>query len=440
MSNNEVVNNKVNLTVSVEVLEGLKRKIKVEFPKSIYDTEYGKIVDYVARTTSIPGFRKGKVPNSVIKNKYANYINDQVESDLKTKTLEDAIKQESLAVAAITDLDNLKITDKTVSFTAVVELHPELNVTGYKGLKFNLVDAETVEPELTEWINNYTKEKATYEDVKSDASPKRGEWVKLDVLNYQIEGVTEKPNDQKNINFYIPKTGENYYSDPTVNDKFVDLLLKMKPNEQQSFSVTYPNDYKEEFFKGKTVKGDIKYLNLLKKVEPKLTDEMVKNDKTIYANDIEGLKKYFEENIKSIRSRQQEEELVSQIQKSLLDSNKFDIPEYQIDGEVENLRQHWGRLNDNELKEKAIENIKFRYLVSEIISKENLNAKPEELAAKMPKDTSSMKQEDLDKMRAQIENTLLWTNFISFIKDNATIKYYNPSDKKKTNAQAQATA
>jgi trigger factor len=171
------------MQVSVETLAGLERKLVIDIPASSVEQEIAKRLDQVSRTARIDGFRQGKIPKRVIKQRYGKGVRQEVLGEQMQQGFVQAITQEKLNPAGMPSITPIVDEDgKDFQFSATFEIYPEVIVSGLEAVEVEKLTAEIKDTDLETMINVLRKQQATFEESSEKA--KDGDKVKIDFDGY----------------------------------------------------------------------------------------------------------------------------------------------------------------------------------------------------------------------------------------------------------------
>src|SRR5215467_9077065 len=137
------------MKVEVEKQPGSISKLQIELPADEVAKEWDSIANSFARFAKIPGYRPGKAPRSVIDKRFRKEIQDEVTKKLVSKSYHQAVEQEQLRVASLTNIEDVEFgEDKSMRFRATVVTAPEFELPDYKEIPVQLSATEVSEPEV----------------------------------------------------------------------------------------------------------------------------------------------------------------------------------------------------------------------------------------------------------------------------------------------------
>ena len=315
------------MQVSVETTSGLERKLTVEIPSDVVDQEVNKRLAEAAKTVRINGFRKGKVPQKVVKQRFGPGVRQEVLGDTINKSFYEAVQKESLRPAGQPTIEPKQIDEgKDIAFIATFEVYPEFEVSGFDNVAITRYDAEITEKDVDKMIESLQKSQAEWKDSKGMA----------------------KKDDRVTIDFEGKKDGEAFEggtgnSVPLILGSgsmipgFEDGLIGIKAGEEKTLELTFPEDYHVDDLKGQDVVFEVKVSAVAKQKKAPLDDAFFEK----YGVTEGGEEKFREEvkvNMEREKDKATKNKVKEQVMKAISDANQFDIPSALISDEIEVLR------------------------------------------------------------------------------------------------------
>ena len=226
---------------------------------------YQKVLNVFMREASIPGFRKGKVPLNIIKQKFQKEIAQECQQACFSEFYPKALKESGLDAVNLQNVTDVLFTPETgFSCTALVEVKPTFKLPTYKGLKIEKKDATVTDEQVTERVESFRKAFAKFEDAKEGDAIAEGDFVQFDYAGALDDKaktpLAEVAPDQKAV---CGATGFwTQLEEGRFLPEILDALKGMKVGEtKDDVKVKFPKDNAPEALKGKkcvytvTVKG-----------------------------------------------------------------------------------------------------------------------------------------------------------------------------------------
>ena len=239
---------------SVEHLEGLTHKLTVEVPAERLDQEVEKRLKDIRPRIRIDGFRPGKVPPAVVKQKYGDSVRQDVLGEIIDETYREAIKDGGYTPAASPQIELVSgmAANEPVKYIATFEVMPEVNVQGLDSISITLPHTTIGDKDVEDMITTLRRQQGTF--VEADKAAEDGDRVTVDFVG-RIDDVAFDGGSGENVNFII--------GNGQMLPDFEQGLRGGKAGEERAFDVHFPEDYH-----GKDVAGkNAQFTATVKKVE-----------------------------------------------------------------------------------------------------------------------------------------------------------------------------
>ena len=374
------------MTVQVETLEKLQRRITLTLPLATINGEVESRLKKLARTVRADGFRPGKVPLSVVAQRYGYSVQYEVMNDKVGEAFASAANEAKLRVAGapkITQKD--EAADGQMAFDATFEVYPEVKIGELSALKVERIATEVTEAAIDKTVDILRKQRRTFQQRPQTEGVAEGDRVTID-FEGKIDGEPFAGGKAEGFQFIV---GEGQ-----MLPQFDSGVRGMKAGESKTFPVAFPADYH-----GKDVAGkEADFLVTMKKIEaqhlPEVNEAFVKTlgikDSTIEALRAD-VKKNLEREVKfRVLARNK-----AAVMDALVAAATLDVPQALVDNETErmveaaraDLRQRGVKDADKApipadmFKPQAERRVRLGLVVAELVRREGLQAKPEQLQA-----------------------------------------------------------
>ncbi len=174
------------MQVSVEAGEGLERKLTVQVPAETVEQEVNNRLNSMKHSVRVDGFRPGKVPLKVLKQKYSQAVLQEVAGDLMQSTFRDALAQENLRPAGDPRIEaEPAVLGEAMQYTAIFEVYPEVAVASLSDMAIEKTSAEVADSDVDNMIEVLRKQKMDWQEVEREATD--GDRVTIDFVG-SIDG------------------------------------------------------------------------------------------------------------------------------------------------------------------------------------------------------------------------------------------------------------
>ena len=306
--------------------ESLKKEYSVVIPAADFEKEVDAKINQIAKTTKIPGFRPGKAPKEMLKQKYRASVLGEVLDETVRNATEEVIKSNKLNPVMMPNIKVTKFEDgKDIEFTLTVELMPEIKIGDLSAIKLEKLMAEVPAEEVEKALNYIAQSRRETVKVEEDRAAAKGDTVVIDFTG-SIDGVEFQGGKGNN---YPLELGSNSFI-----PGFEDQLIGKKAGDKVDVNVTFPENYHAKDLAGKAsvFAVEIKELRAAKEVE--INDEFAKS---LGEENLDKLKAAIAERIKGDYEAASKMKLKRQLLDNLDNEYKFDVPAGLVDAEYKSI-------------------------------------------------------------------------------------------------------
>ncbi len=395
------------MSYTIQNINGCTKKLLFSFDKIDLSKEINAALVKKQSTANLKGFRAGKAPLDMIKKFYGPQIENEALYQFVSAQYMDAVKKENLRAVGYPSFDNTKYeAGQSVSFEAIVEIFPEVEVKDYSSYTFKKDDTKVTEKEMEDFKNRYLSSKSQMKEV-TDANKKleKGHFAAISFTGEKADG--SKPENMKAEDFLL-EIGSGQFI-----PGFEDGIIGMKKAEKKTISVTFPADYHEKELQNAPVKFHVELLEIKEKVLPTFNDDLAKEFGFTSTAD------FNEKNMKTLsyqKERQAAEKLHQELLEKLIKDNQFDVPtalvEQQKTAVQNDLKQNLKSQGfndqmtetyfekwDNDITAKALFQVKSGLILDSLAKKLKIEATDTDLDKKI---NEMVEQSGMDK--SQVEN------------------------------------
>ncbi|MBW1811283.1 MAG: trigger factor [Deltaproteobacteria bacterium] len=318
------------MKTTVESPDALHKTIKVELPWEMIKDELDRSYKELAGQVSIKGFRKGKVPNSVIRQRYSKKVEDEVLARMITDSYEAALIQNRIQAVSRPELDRGGFKEgQPYCYTARVEITPEIEI---KQINFPIEKAkvEVKDEQVDQEIEKLRDSKAMLIPIDDHDTAKLGDTAIIDYTTTQ---------DDK------PVKGGDMTNHPVLLGSgkslpgFEDHIKGMKVGSHKEFDLEFPKDWGPPTLAGKQVHFKVSLQALKKRELPELDDEFVKDLGKPDCNSVANLKALIKQELLDHELAKADQQTKDELIDKLIEANPFPVPPTLIDRQQENLTQ-----------------------------------------------------------------------------------------------------
>ncbi len=315
------------MEVKVEEISTLTRKVTITLPEKDVQKKLKKAYDKLQRESKMKGFRRGKVPRSIIEKSYKQQVEAEVGEKLVQDTYFEAIEKEK--IDAVTHPEILGHTyDESGTFTyeAQTDTRPVFEVADYKGIEIEEPVMDVSDEDINKELESLRKQMAPLRSV-TDRAVLEGDSVVVDYQGYY------KDNPMKNVKNedYSVDVGSGY-----MGDDFEKKLVGMNIGEEANHEVDFPENHQNPMLAGKKVEFRIKVKDIKERVLAEMNDEFAKDAGKEFST-LDELKTSIRDRISAERKESAEGEITDKVMQALLKVNDFEVPKRLVDFEIEQM-------------------------------------------------------------------------------------------------------
>ncbi|MFB3062787.1 MAG: trigger factor [Candidatus Binatia bacterium] len=327
------------MKVDVDILSPIQRKIHIEIPGEAVREEFARVYGALSQRARIKGFRPGKVPRTVLEGIYGDEAKSRTLSRLVEQSLREAVKEKGLHVVSPPEVEPGELVEGSpFSFSAVVEIKPEIEVKNYLGLEVERIKLTVEESQVDEALSGFQDAHAHLQPVEDRDVVEQGDCVLLD-FSGTIDG---KP--------FAGSQGENtllQVDGGSTLSQFEEAMVGLKKDMDHNISVTYPKDYGNRELAGKAVDFRVHINEIKKKILPSLDDEFAKDygECASLAELKDKVRARLESELREIQNRELKEQLLTR----LIETHPFEVPTAMVDQQLRYLMErHQRRIESGE--------------------------------------------------------------------------------------------
>lgn len=363
------------MQVSIETTSGLERRMTVGIPAAEFDGEVDKRLQEAAKTVRINGFRKGKVPLKVVKQRFGASVRQEVMGEMINRTFYDAATEQEVKPAGQPSIEPKDYQEgKDFEYIATFEIYPDVELQETDGFEIEKLVAEVGDEDVDKMIDILRKQQA--------------KWIEAD--RAAADG------DQVNINYTGTKDGEAFeggsadgqdlvLGSGSMIDGFESGIEGLKAGDSKTLALTFPEDYQAEELQGAAVEFAVTVNKVSEQELPELNADLFKNFGIETDDEVEfrsEVKKNMERELKNAVKTQ----IKTQVMDKLIEANEVDLPSALIAGEIDALRgqmaQQFGAqaqkldlkgiLPDEMFEEQAKRRVSLGLIVGELVKQKEI--------------------------------------------------------------------
>ena len=386
------------MQTTLENLGQLERRLNVAVPVAQIEGEVQKRLANLAKTVRISGFRPGKVPLKMVAQQYGPQVRSDVIADKVNESFNDAVRAQNLRVAGYPRIERKKdeaASSDALEFSAIFEVYPEVTLGNVAAVAIQRPKVEVTPADVDRTLDVLRKQRTTYAPVTREA--KAGDRVTVDFTG-TIDGVAFPGGQAKDFAIQL---GEG-----RMLPEFEAAVAGLATGDTRAFALTFPADYHGKEVAGRAAQFDLVVKEVAAPHVPAL-DEAFAHEFGIKSGKVEELRAEVEGNLKLELKRKIETTVKEQALSGLREKTQLALPRALVDIETRGLMERTsGRLREQGMnvedvnltpdmfRQQATERVALGLIIGELVRKEGLQAKPEQVRARVEEVAQTYEQPD----------------------------------------------
>ncbi len=315
------------MSVTVETLENLERKIVLTLPWAAINAETDKRLQQTQRRVKIDGFRPGKAPLKMVESMYGAGVQNDVMNEQVQKAFYDIAVSENLKVAGMPRFEGVEEQDDQEAFkvAAIFEVFPEVAVGDLAAQEIEKVTAEVGDAEIDKTIEILRQQRTRFNHVEREAQ--NGDRVIID-FEGKIDDVAFDGGSSQNYPFVL--------GNGQMLPEFEAGVLGLKAGESKDVEVSFPEDYHGKDVAGKTAVFTITLSNVSEATLPEVDDQFAKA-LGIADGDVAKMREEVKKNVEREVRRRTQDQTKEAVMEALLKSTEIQLPKALVADEAARL-------------------------------------------------------------------------------------------------------
>jgi trigger factor len=321
------------MKVDVEEMGACKRRLQVEEAPEVVQEAWERAFTRVQKEAKLPGFRKGKVPRSMIKLHFADDVRQEVARHLIPEVYRQALAETQLRPVEEPDLQEVTLEEKApLKFSAVVEIKPAIALGQYVGLSVTHVPKPFAETEVDEALSHLQEQHAEFRAVERAADV--GDLV---IMDYTLTPEGMEPRSETGYGLII--------GSGAVMPEIDEAVIGLAPGGSRHIRVRFPDDHRNETLRGKAAEAEVKVTEVKEKILPPLDDDFAKSVGEFET--LDALRAEMRAGLVRRRDQENRRALENAVLEAALAAHPFEVPEAlvlrQVSHQIEHVREQMRR-------------------------------------------------------------------------------------------------
>lgn len=374
-----------------------RKNLVVEIPSTVVDAEIDKISRDYGKSARIPGFRPGKVPAKVVRQRFRDQILHDVAHGLIPRAVDEALRERGVEPVDTPDIRDVVVEEgQPLKFTATFDTVPPIDPGDYASIQLRRARAAVSEDDVEKALARLRDQSARYEPIEGrGAGP--GDSVLVDLVRtaHGSDAETHTNADAESDRHENVTVDIGAAANPPGFDE---QLGGMTAGDRKTFDVHYPADYAIKELAGTTVSYDVAVKGIRKRIVPALDDEFAKDVGDFES--LEVLRRRVREDLEHEAAHESDRELRAELMKQLAARVPFDVPQALLDREIDRRVEEFVRrlidqqidpmrtnINWEEFRERqrdaAAEAVRGALVLDEVARREQVTVSDEDVEAEI---------------------------------------------------------
>jgi trigger factor len=401
-------------TNSSEPTNPCQRELTIEIPADVVSAEAANVVTRLQKLANIPGFRKGRVPASIVRQRFADDIKSEIVDALVPKYFKEEAEKQKLAPISQPRVTDLHLHEgEPLKFKASFEVLPEFKVAPYQDIHVETLDTTVTEQDVETALNNLREQQATYTAVEEDRPLADGDFAVAGFKGTPKEAEQDADSKPVEVDEIMVEIGGK-----NTIPEFSENLRGATAGEQRTFDVKYADDFADKRLAGKSMTYEVNIKGIKTRTIPELNDDFAKELSSDF-NALDDLRNRLRDNMKAEKEHEAEHQGKDKLVEELVNRNDFPVPEAMLNEQID-LRLERGlralaaqgmrtedmkRMDFSRLRagqrEAALREVKASLILEQIADEEKIEVTDEELDHEVEALASQSKQ-TVEQVRARL--------------------------------------
>lgn len=367
------------MQVSLESTSSLGRKMTVEVPAERIDPEVEKRLKSMSQRVKVAGFRPGKVPFRILKQRFGEQVLQEVTNEVLRASFAEAVAQNELRPAGGPRIEPSELGEgRGLKYTAVFEVYPEFELADVEGLEIKRPQVEITDADIDRMIKRLREQRKTWDIVERPAQ--KGDQVVIDYKG-SIDGASFEGGEGEDMPVELGAG--------RMLSGFEDQLAGASAGDDKTVQISFPKDHHKQDLAGQMAHFDVKVKRVLQPRLPVVDEDFAKS-LGVAEDGVEGLRKAVRANLEREREQRIHTRIKTQVMEGLLQRNDVELPEALVKQEIERIRHQVmersgetdeQRFPDELFAEEARRRVKLGLIIGEIIRKQELKPDDQKVQA-----------------------------------------------------------
>ena len=373
-----------------------RKNLVVEIPSTVVDAEIDKVSKDYSKAARVPGFRPGKVPAKVVRQRFRDQILHDVAHGLIPRAVDEALRERGVEPVNTPDIRDVMVEEgQPLKFTATFETVPPIDPGGYADISLRRRGSNVADDAVEQALSSLRERAARYEPVEG-RGVELGDSVLVDMKRTAGSVATDTGDGEPHTDRHDNVTVD--IGAPANPPGFDEALIGLMNSESKTFDVNYPPDYTIQELAGTTVQYEVVVKAIRKRIVPDLDDEFAKDLGNF--DSLDALRTRVRGDLEHEASHEAEREMRGDLLKQLASRVTFEVPSSLLDREIDRRVEEFVRrlieqeidpmrtnINWEEFRERqkdaASEAVRGALVLDEVARREAISATEDEVNAEV---------------------------------------------------------
>lgn len=405
------------MQVTVEDIGTLGRKLTVSLEEDQISDKVDQKLKELGGQVRIKGFRPGKVPGSVVQQRYGKQVRGEVLAEMMQSSLGEALEQEKLQPVAMPKLEDQNDKDG-LTYTMSFEVFPELGELDISNVKLEKIESEVLDSDIDDMLKTLQQQRKTWNDVERAA---QNDDLVVFEMQFKNEDLTYPENEPERMGGVLGNSG--------LIESMEKALTGRKLDDEVSEEMTFPEDYRVQDLAGLTGMVAMKIIRVAEGELPEIDAEFMKGFGVETGDEAT-----FREEIKKNLTRELDGTIRGKLKKSVVTAlinefSDFELPASLVNEELDVLKKSAESEQSNEpvTEEKAQERVRAALILRQLAEQSKLEADPQKVSELIESVASTYERPEEvvryylsnEQLMAQVQQQALEDQVAEWVSENA---------------------
>jgi trigger factor len=318
---------------TADTKDNCTREIEVEVPADVVARETGAVIERFQKHAKLPGFRRGKVPASIVRQRFPDDIRSELVDTLVPRYYREEVEKRGLQPISQPRVSDLHLAEgEPLRFKATFEIMPEIEVSGYQELRAEKSETSISEQEVEDALNTLREQQATFSAVEG-RELRDGDFAQVSLVGTPVTAEKSvKPAAAKGAKSVTMHEVLVEIGGAKTVKEFSENLRGARAGEERTFEVAYADDFSDQRLAGKTLAYEVKVQAIKQKQLPELNDEFARESGDLQS--LDELMAKIREQLQAEKKHKAELDAKDKLLEDLVRRNEFPVPEAMVERQI----------------------------------------------------------------------------------------------------------